>query len=124
MDESKGLYMAETKPASLAKAFWLYGVGYLSILYLASFLAVYTPIGRTLGVPMHIGFLYLKIALVMAVCGYSAYRVIRMIAKAGRAFEGNKIWVRAAVAVVALATIYLLVVTPELAVNYGVSYGS
>ena len=60
----------------------------------------------------------------MAVCGYSAYRVMRMIAKAGRTFKGNKIWVKAAVAVVALATIYLLVVTPELAVNYGVSYGS
>ena len=53
MDGRKGLYMAETKPASLARTFWLYGVGYLSILYLTSFLAVYTPIGRTLGVPMH-----------------------------------------------------------------------
>ena len=114
----------EIKPVSLSKAFWLYGIGYLSILYLCAFIAVYTPIGWTLGIPLHISFLYLKIALVMAVCGYSAYRVIRMIAKAGRAFEGNKIWVKAAVAVVALATIYLLVVTPELAVNYGVSYGS
>jgi hypothetical protein len=38
--------MAETKPASLAKTFWLYGVGYLSILYLASIQVVYTPIVR------------------------------------------------------------------------------
>jgi hypothetical protein len=114
--------MAETRPISLAKAFWLYGVGYLSILYLTSFLAVYTPIGRTLGVSLHIGFLYLKIALVVAVCGYSAYRVIRLITEAGRAFQGNKLWVKAAVAVVALATIFLLVVTPYLALDYGVSY--
>ena len=122
MDGSKELHMEESKPISLEKAFWFYGVGYLSILYGAGFIAVYTPIGWTLGIPLHISFLYLKIALVMAVCGYSAYRVMRMIAKAGRAFEGNKIWVKAAVGVVALATIYLLVVTPELAVNYGVSY--
>ena len=122
MDRSKGLHMVKTKPISLEKAFWFYGVGYLSILYGAGFVAVYTPIGWTLGIPLHISFLYLKIALVMTVCGYSAYRVMRMIAKAGRTFKGNKIWVKAAVAVVALATIYLLVVTPELAVNYGVSY--
>jgi len=114
--------MVETRPISLAKAFWLYGAGYLSILYLASFLAVYTPIGRTLGVPMHIGFLYLKIALVVAVCGYGAYRVIRLITEASKTFQGNKLWVKAAVAVVTLATIYLLVVTPEVALDYGVSY--
>jgi len=122
MDGWKGLYMAATKPASLAKTFWLYGVGYLSILYLASFLAVYTPIGRTLGVPLHIGFLYLKVGLVVAVCGYSAYRVIGRITEAGRIFEGNRLWVKAAVAVVTLATLYLLLVTPYLALDYGVSY--
>ena len=122
MDGRKGLYMAEIKPASLAKTFWLYGVGYLSILYLASFLAVYTPIGRTLGVPLHIGFLYLKVGLVVALCGYSAYRVIGLITEAGRIFEGNRLWVKAAVAVVTLATLYLLLVTPYLALDYGVSY--
>ena len=114
--------MAETKPISLAKAFWPYGVGYLSILYLASFLAVYTPIGRPLGMPLHIGFLYLKVGLVVAVCGYSAYRVIRLITEANRTFKGNRLWVRAAVAVVTLATLYLLLVTPYLALDYGVSY--
>ena len=122
MDGRKGLYMAETKPASLARTFWLYGVGYLSILYLTSFLAVYTPIGRTLGVPLHICFLYLKVGLVVAVCGYSAYRVIGRITEAGRIFEGNRLWVKAAVAVVTLATIYLLLVTPYLALDYGISY--
>ena len=116
--------MVGTKPASLTKTFCLYGIGYLSILYLASFLAVYTPIGRTLGVPLHIGFLYLKVGLVVAVCLYTAYRVIRLIVEAGRASQGNKLWVKAAVAVVALATIFLLVVTPYLALDYGVSYGS
>lgn len=72
--------------------------------------------------PMHIGFLYLKIALVVAVCGYGAYRVIRLITEASKTFQGNKLWVKAAVAVVTLATIYLLVVTPEVALDYGVSY--
>ncbi len=71
---------------------------------------------------MHIGFLYLKVGLVVAVCGYGAYRVIRLIVEASKAFQGNKLWVKAAVAVVALATIYLLVVTPEVALDYGVSY--
>jgi hypothetical protein len=122
MDGRKRLYMAETKRASLAKTFWLYGLGYLSALYLVSFLAVYTPIGRTLGVPMHIGFLYLKVGLVVAVCGYSAYRVISLLTEAGRTFEGNRLWVKAAVAIVTLTTIYLLLVTPYLALDYGVSY--
>ena len=107
---------------SLKKAFWFYGVGYLSTLYLIGFLAVYTPIGRALGVPMHIGFLYLKIGLIVSVCGYSAYRVIRLIKEAGRTFEGNKLWAKAALAVVTLATIFLLLVTPYLALDFGVSY--
>ena len=55
-------------------------------------------------------------------CGYSAFRVIRLITEAGRTFEGNRLWVKAAVAVVTLATIYLLLVTPYLALDYGVSY--
>ena len=71
---------------------------------------------------MHIGFLYLKIGLVVGVCGYSAYRVIRLITEAGRTFEGNRLWVKTAVAVVTLATISLLLVTPYLALDYGVSY--
>ena len=58
----------------------------------------------------------------MAVCGYSAFRVIRLITEAGRTFEDNPLWVKAAVAVVTLATLYLLVVTPYLALDYGVSY--
>ena len=111
MDGRKGLYMAETKPASLAKTFWLYGVGYLSILYLASIQVVYTPIGWTLGVPLPIDFLLLKVALIVAVCGYSAYRVIRLIKKSGKTFEGNKIWVKAAIAMIVLAAATLLIIT-------------
>ena len=71
---------------------------------------------------MHIGFLYLKVGLVVAVCGYSAYRVLSLITEAGRTFEGNRSWEKAAVAVVTLATIYLLLVTPYLALDYGISY--
>ena len=111
LDGSKELYMAETKPASLAKTFWLYGVGYLSILYLASIQVVYTPIGWTLGVPLPIDFLLLKVALIVAVCGYSAYRVIRLIKKSGKTFEGNKIWVKAAIAMIVLAAATLLIIT-------------
>ena len=110
--------MGETKPISLEKAFWLYGVGCLSALYLVSSLALFTPIGMTLGVPLHIGFLYLKIALFVAVCGYGAYRVIRLIVKAGRASQGSKLWVITAVAAVTFATITLLVVMPPILVTF------
>ena len=118
MDGSKELHMVKTKPISLEKAFWLYGVGCLSALYLVSSLALFTPIGITLGVPLHIGFLYLKIALFVAVCGYGAYRIIRLIVKAGRASQGSKLWVITAVAAVTFATITLLVVMPPILVTF------
>ena len=110
--------MVKTKPISLKKAFWLYGIGYLPALYLVSSLALFTPIGMTLGVPLHIGFLYLKIALFVAVCGYGAYRVIRLIIKAGRVSQGSKPWVIPAVAAVIFATITLLVVMPPILVTF------
>ena len=84
MDRSKELYMAGTKPASLTKAFWLYGVGYLSILYLASFLAIYTPIGRILGVPLHIG---LSVPENSLGCGLSHYFSVT-----GHAVFGIGLW--------------------------------
>ena len=108
----------EIKLVSLSKAFWLYGIGYLSILYLVSSLTLFTPIGMTLGMPLHIGFLYLKIALFVTVCGYGAYRVIRLIVKASRVSQGNKLWVVAAVAAVTFATITLLVVIPPILVTF------
>ena len=72
----------------------------------------------TLGVSLHIGFLYLKIALFVAVCGYGAYRVICLIVKAGRASQGSKLWVITAVATVTFATITLLVVMPPILVTF------
>ena len=60
---------------------------------------------------MHIGFLYLKIGLVVAVCVYGAYRVIRLIKKAGKTFEGNKLWVKVAIAMIVLAASTLLIIT-------------
>ena len=122
MDGSKELYMGKTKPISLEKAFWFYGVGCLSALYLVSSLALFTPIGMTLGVPLHIGFLYLKIALFVAVCGYGAYRVIRLIVKAGRASQGSKLWVITAVAAVTFAIITQLVLMPVLFIEIFVPY--
>ena len=107
MDGTKGLYMAETKPASLAKAFWLYGVGCLWFLYWASIQVLLNPLNPYLRVPLPVEFWYLKQGLLLAVCLYSAYRVIRLIAEAGKTFEGNRLWVKAAVAVVTLSTIFV-----------------
>ena len=113
MNGSKGLYMAETKPISLKRAFWLYGVGYLSIFYLVSLLALCTPIDWSRPPqPMEGGPLYLRIALFVAVCGYGGYRAIRLILKAGRASQGSKLWVITAVAAVTFAIITQLVLMP------------
>ena len=118
--------MGETKPLSLVKAFWLYGIVYLSILYSTALIVLCLPIGsyvlslflpgETLislyHSPLYLGFLYLKILLVVTVCLCGVYRVIRLIKKAGRTCEGNKLWVKAAIAMIVLATSTLLIITP------------
>ena len=123
MNGSKGLYMAETKPISLKRAFWLYGIGYLSILYLVSFLALCTPIDLSYPPqPMEGGPLYLRIALFVTVCGYGGYRAIRLILKAGTASQGSKLWVITAVAAVTFATITQLVLMPVFFIEIFVPY--
>ena len=118
--------MGETKPLSLVKAFWLYGIVYLSILYSTALIVLFLPIGsyvlslflpgETLislyHSPLYLSFLYLKILLVVTVCLCGVYRVIRLIKKADRTFGGNKLWFKAAIAAIVLATSTLLIITP------------
>ena len=118
--------MGETKPLSLAKAFWLYGIVYLSILYSTALIVLFLPIGSyvlSLFLPdetlislyrgsLYLSFLYLKILFVVTVCLCGVYRVIRLIKKADRTCEGNKLWVKAAIAMIVLATSTLLIITP------------
>ena len=118
--------MGETKPLSLVKAFWLYGILHLSVLYITSLIVLILPIGSyvlSLFLPgetlislyhgsLYLSFLYLKTLLVVTICLYGVYRVIRLIKKAGRTFGGNKLWFKGAIAVIVLATSTLLIITP------------
>jgi hypothetical protein len=60
MDGRKKLCMPATKPISLAKAFWLYGVGCLWFLYWASIQVLLNPLNPYLRVSLPVEFRYLQ----------------------------------------------------------------
>ena len=107
---------------SFPKAFWLYGVGFLTCLYLAAFTLVYTPWGKTFGLSVPLELLYAKIALVTLVCLWLIRRVYRVISVASESYEGSRTYVRCAKSFVIAISMLLFVVTPLLALLSGVSY--
>ena len=110
------------KPASFPKTFWLYGVGFLASLYIAAFLLVYNPWGRTFGFAFPVELLYLKIVLVTLTCFWLIRRVYYVISKAGEVYEGPHRYVRSAKVFVIAAASVLFVATPLLALMLDVSY--
>ena len=112
--------MAESM--SFPKAFWLYGVGFLTCLYLAAFTLVYTPWGKTFGLSVPLELLYAKIALVTLVCLWLIRRIYRVISVASESYEGSRTYVRCAKSFVIAISTLLFVATPFLALLSGVSY--
>ena len=107
---------------SFRKAFWLYGVGLLSVLYCGAFILVYTSWGRTFGIALPDAFLYIKIALVASVCLWLTRRVYKVVAKAGLHYRGPALLVMGARVLIVTATVILFIITPLLALTLGVSY--
>ena len=107
---------------SFPKAFWLYGVGFLSSLYLAAFVLVYTPWGRTLGIVVPVEFLYIKIGLVIVGCLWITSRIYKVISLAAETYDGPPLLVRIAKAFIIGTTVVLIVITPWAAGIAGVSY--
>lgn len=117
--------MHNKRPPSLHQAFWVYGIGYLSLLYIGACLVVYAPLELVLGIPRQIGFVYFKVSFVVALCGYGTFKVIRLILAVGQLTEpkqDDKLTVEIAVGFIIFATIVLFVVTTALAISSGSRY--
>ena len=115
-------HFAPAETISFSKAFWLYGVGLLSVLYCGAFILVYTSWGRTFGIALPGAFLYIKIALVASVCLWLTRRVYKVVAKAGLYYRGPALLVTAARVMIVSSTAILFIITPLLALSLGVSY--
>ena len=114
--------LVNTESISFPKAFWLYGVGFLTCLYFAAFVLVYTSWGRTFGLSLPVEFRNVKIALVTVACFGLIGWVYRVIWLAGQSYEGSRTYVGCAKAFVVLAATLLFLVTPTAAIILGVSY--
>ena len=114
--------LVNTESISFPKAFWLYGVGFLTSLYFAAFVVVYTSWGRTFGLSLPVEFRNVKIALVTVACFGLIGWVYRVIWLAGQSYEGSRTYVGCAKAFVVLAATLLFLVTPTAAIILGVSY--
>lgn len=114
--------IAVTKSTSFPKAFWLYGVGFLTCLYLAAFVLVYTPWGRTLNIVVPVEFLYIKIVLVVVGCLWITSRIYKVISLAAETYDGPPLRVRIAKAFIIGITVVLFVITPLVAEIAEVSY--
>ena len=107
---------------TLRKAFWFYGVCFLACLYFAAFIAVYTPWGKEFGIALPPAFLPVKIGLVTVACVWFIFRVYRVIAVAGNSYEGPRINVIAAKVFVLFLAMLILLLTPAVAMFFGISY--
>ena len=74
----------------LQKAFWVYGVAYLSALYIGAFLILLAPLELALGLPKESGFNYFRLAVVALLCGYGTLKVIRLIVAIGQYTEPRR----------------------------------
>ena len=91
--QTKNVMLFEQLPP-LNKAFWVYGVGYLSALYAGASLVLIAPLEFALGLPKGSGFNYFRSAIVILLCGYGTFKVIRLIVAIGQHTEprrGDKI---------------------------------
>ena len=114
--------MSNHRAPSLHKAFWVYGIGYLSLLYMGACLVVYAPLEFALGIPRHIGFVYFKVSFIIALCGYGTFKVVRLILIVGQQTTPNKddkLTVEIAVGFIVFAAVVLFVVTAILAISSG-----
>jgi hypothetical protein len=85
-------------------------------------LVVYAPLEFALGIPRHLGFVYFKIAFIVALCGYGTFKVVRLILIVGQQTEAkrdDKLTVEMAVGFIVFAAIVLFVVTAILAISSG-----
>ena len=114
--------LVNTESISFPKAFWLYGVGFLTCLYFAAFVLVYTSWGRTFGLSIPAEFRDVKIALVTVACFGLIGWVYRVIWLAGQSYEGSRTYVGCAKAFVVAATVVLFFGTPLIALSLGASY--
>ena len=74
----------------LQKAFWVYGVAYLSVLYIGAFLILIAPLELALGLPRGSGFNYFRLAVIVLLCGYGTFKVIRLIVAIGQHTEPRR----------------------------------
>jgi|TARA_B100001093_G_scaffold505859_1_gene563852 hypothetical protein len=85
-------------------------------------LVVYAPLELVLGIPKHLGFVYFKVAFIVALCGYGTFKVVRLIVLVGQYTEprkGDKLTVEFAVGFIVFAAIVLFVATAALAISAG-----
>ena len=105
--------MTDHIPPTLRKTFWLYGIGYLSILYACAVILIFTPIELILAIPRHLGFLYFKSVLIVLLCGYGTFKIVRVVLLVARYAEpepNDKLTVELVIGIIlAIATVLFTV---------------
>ena len=105
--------MTDHIPPTLRKTFWLYGIGYLSILYTCTIILIYAPIETVIAIPRHLGFIYFKTVFTILLSGYGTYKIVKVVLLVARYSEpkpNDKLTVELAIGIVlATATVMFTV---------------
>ena len=110
--------MTDNMPPTLRKTFWLYGVGYLSILYSCAMVLVYAPIELLLGMPKQLAFAFIKFFIIIGLCGYGTFKIVRLVLLVARYAEpepNDKLTVEMAVGIILTTAILLFSTTTGIA---------
>ena len=105
---------------TLIKTFWLYGIGYLTILYICTVILIYAPIETILAIPKHLGFTYFKTLAIIFLCGYGTFKIVKVVLLVARYADhepNNKLTVELALGVVLAPATVLFTVTLGLAID-------
>ena len=107
-------------PPTLKKTFWLYGIGYLTILHICTLILIYAPIETILAIPRHLGFIYFKTIAIILLCGYGTYKIVRVVLLVARYAEpepNDKLTVELAIGIVLATATVLFTVALGLAID-------
>ncbi len=105
-------------PPTLRKTFWLYGIGYLSILYSCAMVLVFAPIEILLGIQKQLAFAFAKFLIITGLCGYGSFKIVRLVLLVARYAEpepNDKLTVEMAVGIILTTAIMLFGATTGIA---------
>ena len=112
--------MTDHMPPTLRKTFWLYGIGYLSILYTCTIILIYAPIETVIAIPRHLGFIYFKTVFTILLSGYGTYKIVKVVLLVARYSEpepNDKLTVELAIGIVLATATVLFTVALGLSVD-------